>query len=102
MLFLICLSSKQKKSGWNLYRHLIEHYTNDKSAIDAFVSFWDNDGGEHRIAIETKYTDSLGTNKAKDDDSKISFAIESGLFTEAGIIQIKTNCTQIYRNFLLN
>lgn len=79
----------------------IEHYTNDKSAMDAFISFFDKEGGEHIIAIETKYTDSLGTNKAKDDTLKIQFAIESGLFTLEGITHIKTNCTQIYRNFLL-
>jgi hypothetical protein len=78
-----------------------EKYTNDKSAMDAFISFYDKDGGEHIIAIETKYTDSLGTNIAKDDTLKIQFAIESGLFTEEGISHIKTNCTQIYRNFLL-
>jgi hypothetical protein len=92
---------KIKEIGLEFIPTPIEHYTNDKSAMDAFISFWDQDGGEHIIAIETKYTDSLGTNKASNDKDKISFAIESGLFTEDGIIQIKTNCNQIYRNFLL-
>jgi len=92
---------KVKEIGLEFIPTPIEHYTNDKSAMDAFISFWDKDGGEHIISIETKYTDSLGTNKAKDDSGKISFSIESGLFTEEGINQIKTNCTQIYRNFLL-
>jgi len=92
---------KIKEIGLEFIPTPIEQYTNDKSAMDAFISFWDKDGGEHIIAIETKYTDSLGTNKASDDKDKISFAIESGLFTEEGINQIKTNCTQIYRNFLL-
>jgi hypothetical protein len=92
---------KIKEIGLEFIPTPIEQYTNDKSAMDAFISFWDKDGGEYIIAIETKYTDSLGTNKAKNNLAKISFAIESGLFTQEGISQIKTNCTQIYRNFLL-
>jgi hypothetical protein len=69
--------------------------------MDAFISFFDKEGREYIIAIETKYTDSLGTNKAKDDTLKIQFAIVSGLFIPEGITHVKTNCTQIYRNFLL-
>jgi hypothetical protein len=92
---------KIKEIGLEYIPTPIEHYTNDKSAMDAFISFYDKEGGEHIIAIETKYTDSLGANKAKDNTLKTQFAIESGLFTEEGISQIKTNCTQIYRNFLL-
>ena len=92
---------KIKEIGLEYIPTPIEHYTNDKSAMDAFISFYDKEGGEHIIAIETKYTDSLGTNKAKDITLKTQFAIESGLFTEEGIHQIKTNCIQIYRNFLL-
>lgn len=92
---------KIKEIGLEYIPTPIEHYTNDKSAMDAFITFYDKKGSEHIIAIETKYTDSLGTNKAKDNTLKIQFAIESGLFTEEGINQIKTNCTQIYRNFLL-
>jgi hypothetical protein len=92
---------KIKEIGLEYIPTPIEHYTNDKSAMDAFITFYDKEGREHIIAIETKYTDSLGTNKAKDNTLKIQFAIESGLFTEEGISQIETNCTQIYRNFLL-
>ena len=92
---------KVKEIGLEFIPTPIELYTNDKSAMDAFISFFDKEGGEHIIAIETKYTDSLGTYKAKDDTLKIQFAIESGLFTPEGITHIKTNCTQIYRNFLL-
>jgi len=92
---------KIKEIGLEFIPTPIERYTNDKSAMDAFISFYDKQGEEHIFAIETKYTDSLGTNKAKENALKIQFAIESGLFTEEGINQIKTNCTQIYRNFLL-
>jgi hypothetical protein len=92
---------KIKEIGLEYIPTPIQLYTNDKSAMDAFIRFNDKDGGEHLIAIETKYTDSLGTNKAKDDTLKIQFAIESGLFIPEGITHIKTNCTQIYRNFLL-
>lgn len=79
----------------------IERYTNDKSAMDAFIRFVDKDGGEYIIAIETKYTDSLGLNKASKDASKVDFARNSGLFTAEGIREIEQNCTQIWRNFLL-
>lgn len=92
---------KIKEIGLEYIPTPIEHFTNDKSAMDAFITFFDKEGREHIIAIETKYTDSLGTNKAKDDTIKIQFAIESGLFTPEGILNIKNNCTQIYRNFLL-
>lgn len=42
----------------------IEKYTNDKSAMDAYIKFVDNKGGKHIIVIETKYTDVLGVNEA--------------------------------------
>ena len=34
----------------------IDKYTNDKSAMDAYIRFVDNKGGKHIIAIETKST----------------------------------------------
>ncbi|MBX2907859.1 MAG: hypothetical protein KF744_17570 [Taibaiella sp.] len=79
----------------------IENYTNDKSAMDAFIAYVDADGEKCIIAIECKYTDSLGTNKASDNEKKLAVAIKSDLFTEAGIEHICNGCTQIYRNFLL-
>lgn len=78
-----------------------ERYINDKSAMDASIVFTDKQSKKYIIAIETKYTDSLGTNKARDNKRKLEFAIESGLFTVEGINHIKNGCTQIYRNFLL-
>lgn len=78
-----------------------EKYINDKSAMDTAIVFTDKKSKKYIIAIETKYTDSLGTNKARDNKRKLEFAIESGLFTDEGINHIKNGCTQIYRNFLL-
>lgn len=79
----------------------VKKYINDKSAMDAAIVFYDTLNRKHIIAIETKYTDSLGANKAKDNKLKLAFAEESGLFTSEGIDHIKNGCTQIYRNFLL-
>lgn len=79
----------------------IENYTNDKSAMDAFIAYIDADGKKGIIAIECKYTDTLGTNTAQDNEKKLAVAIKSDLFTEAGIRHISNGCTQIYRNFLL-
>ena len=79
----------------------ITDYTNDKSAIDAVILFTDKDGGQNIIAIEVKYTDSLGTNKATEIDEKYYAAKDSGYFTTEGLIEIDKGCTQIFRNFLL-
>ena len=77
------------------------HYTNDKSAMDAAILFSEQAKNKYIIAIETKYTDSLGLNKANDNTLKYKTATESDLFTEDGLSHIKNGCTQIYRNFLL-
>lgn len=79
----------------------IADYTNDKSAMDAVILFSAKNGTKNIIAIEVKYTDSLGTNKASDNLVKYNTAIETKLFTEAGLKQIHSGCTQIFRNFLL-
>lgn len=62
----------------------VSDYTNDKSAMDAAIIFSDEEKNNYIIAIETKYTDSLGLNMGKDNDSKMRTAKESGLFTEEG------------------
>ena len=41
-----------------------EEYIRDKTAMDAFVRYLDKNGNNYLISIETKYTDSLGTNAA--------------------------------------
>lgn len=63
--------------------------TGDKSAMDAIICFKTADGKDGFIAIETKYSENLGTNEASDNEKSLEI-----------IKQIKL--TQIYRNFLLN
>ncbi|NVN96633.1 hypothetical protein HXX01_00015 [Candidatus Nomurabacteria bacterium] len=79
----------------------IKNYTYDKSAMDAAILFSDQLNNKYIIAIETKYTDSLGINEAKENELKILAATESGLFTNEGLEHINKGCSQIYRNFLL-
>jgi hypothetical protein len=79
----------------------VESYTKDKSAMDAAILFSDKENNKYIVAIETKYTDSLGLNKAKDNEMKMDAALESDLFTVDGLRLINKGCTQIYRNFLL-
>ena len=79
----------------------VSKYTNDKSAMDAAILFSDEKNSKYIIAIETKYTDSLGKNKARDNKLKLEAAKDSKLFTNEGLNHISEGCTQIYRNFLL-
>jgi len=79
----------------------ISDYTNDKSAMDAIIIFKDEKGNKYLMAIEVKYTDSLGTNKAKDNKLKYDTARDLKQFTEDGLAIIKDGCPQIYRNYLL-
>jgi hypothetical protein len=82
--------------------------------MDAIIRFEDEQGKGGFIAVETKYSENLGTNVAYDRDengNKIPRAksIEAvkklQCFTpdvEKSIIEGKTPLTQIYRNFLLS
>lgn len=82
----------------------IEDYTNDKSAMDAYIRFVDNKGGKHIIAIETKYTDVLGVNEASHCEEQKQMLIDTGLFSadfEELLVEGKVKLTQIYRNLLL-
>ena len=82
----------------------IENYTNDKSAMDAYIRFVDNNGGKHIIAIETKYTDVLGVNEASRCEEQKHMLVDTGLFTEEFeelLMGGKVKLTQIYRNLLL-
>ena len=82
----------------------IENYTNDKSAMDAYIRFVDNKGGEHIIAIETKYTDVLGVNEASRCEEQKQMLVDTGLFSaefEKLLMGDKVKLTQIYRNLLL-
>ena len=88
--------------------------TGDKSAMDAIIRFEDEQGKGGFIAVETKYSENLGTNVAYDRDEngkKIPRAksIEAvkklqcfNPDVEKSIMGGSTPLTQIYRNFLLS
>ncbi|MDD4439452.1 MAG: hypothetical protein PHS04_15665, partial [Tissierellia bacterium] len=83
-----------------------EIYTHDKSAMDAFIRYQDREGNNYLIAIETKYTDSLGTNTASDKAQKYQLEVmrELNIFTPEFINSInesKIKICQIFRNFIL-
>ena len=81
---------------------------NDKTAMDAYFRYITADNKKGIIAIETKYSDSLGTNEASDPSTAITTATERD-----GVFQLFTNVareairkkeikmSQVYRNFLL-
>lgn len=79
--------------------------TGDRSAMDAIICFEDYGGRCSFIAIETKYSENLGTNVARDNKRAISAIKELGCFKpdiEDKIERNKVRLTQIYRNFLLS
>ena len=88
--------------------------TGDKSAMDAIIRFEDEHGKNGFIAIETKYSENLGTNVAYDRDENgnktprkqsLKAVQELNCFksdVESCIISGGIRLTQIYRNFLLS
>ena len=83
-----------------------ENYTHDKSAMDAFIRYQDRGGNNYLIAIETKYTDSLGTNAAsgKVQQYQLEVMRELNIFTPEFINSINEGeivISQIFRNFIL-
>jgi hypothetical protein len=88
--------------------------TGDKSAMDAIIRFEDEHGKKGFIAIETKYSENLGTNAAYDRDKdgnktprkqSLKAVQELNCFksdVESRIINGEVRLTQIYRNFLLS
>lgn len=81
--------------------------TNDKSAMDAIIRYEDPDGRPGFIAIETKYSENLGTNEASEKGKERSREIIWGLGcfrpdVEDRIVAGSVRLTQIYRNFLLS
>ncbi|MBQ0056243.1 MAG: hypothetical protein KBT20_01190 [Bacteroidales bacterium] len=80
---------------------------NDKTAMDAFFRFVTKDGKTGIIAIETKYTDVLGQNEARNPLHAREATQREGikqLFHEDALEEIKlgkTQLNQVYRNFLL-
>lgn len=88
--------------------------TGDKSAMDAIIRFEDEQGKGGFIAVETKYSENLGTNVAYDRDENgkkipraksIEAVKQLQCFkpdVEKSIMGGNTPLTQIYRNFLLS
>ena len=88
--------------------------TGDKSAMDAIIKFEDEHGNGGFVAVETKYSENLGTNVAYDRDNEgnkiprthsLKAVQELSCFlpdVEKSIIKGDTPLTQIYRNFLLS
>ena len=79
--------------------------TGDKSAMDAIIRFVDDCGKECFIAIETKYSENLGTNEASDKTREIEIIKQLKCFhsdIEDRIAKSEIKLTQIYRNFLLS
>ena len=81
---------------------------NDKTAMDAYFRYVTADNKKGIIAIETKYSDSLGTNEASDPSTAINTATERNgifqLFTDVAKEAIRNKeikMSQVYRNFLL-
>jgi len=78
---------------------------NDKTAMDACFRYVTTAGKKGIIAIETKYTDCLGTNEASNVAPAREAAKRVGdLFKEDALKSItegRTKMTQVYRNFLL-
>lgn len=83
----------------------VENYLNDKTAMDAIIRFVDSENRPCFIAIEIKYTDTLGTNSAREKGTQKKFIEELKFFsleTEEALINNRKEISQIYRNFLLS
>ena len=82
----------------------IKNYLNDKTAMDAIIRYIDNEGMKSFVAIETKYTDVLGTNSASKTMLHKEWIKRIGMFkteSEIELLNDKKPIGQIYRNFLL-
>ena len=91
-----------------------ESLIGDKSAMDAIIRFEDEAGKRGFIAVETKYSENLGTNVAYDRDNEgnkiprkqnLIAVQELSRFiptAEHSIMTGDTPLTQVYRNFLLS
>jgi len=77
-------------------------YIDDLTAFDAAVLFRDRDNHAGLASIETKYTDSLGSNRAHREDRKHALADELDLLTADGARWYREHgFDQIARNLLL-
>lgn len=83
----------------------VENYLNDRTAMDAIIRYINESMRPCFIAIETKYTDVLGTNSARDTDQQKSLIKQLGYFkpdSEKELLNDEKPISQIYRNFLLS
>ncbi len=81
-----------------------ENYLGDKTAMDAIIRYTDRDGRPCFVAIETKYTDVLGLNSARNTAKQKTLIKELGYFktdSEDSLLNGDKEISQIYRNFLL-
>lgn len=78
-------------------------YIGDRTAFDALVRFQGKDGKPGIVAIEMKYTDTLGDNVARDPKQQFQFAADVGLLTPEGreYYQRRKGFDQVARNLLL-
>lgn len=79
--------------------------TGDKSAMDAIIRFENRDGKECFIAVETKYSENLGSNEASRKEKSINAIKSLNCFipeVEKRLYSGDIRLTQIYRNFLLS
>ncbi len=82
----------------------IKNYLNDKTAMDVIIRYIDDEGKKSFIAIETKYTDVLGTNspsKTMLHKEWIKRLAEFKEESEKKLLNDEKPISQIYRNFLL-
>lgn len=77
-----------------------ERYINDKTAFDAFIRYEDESGRFGLVGVETKYSDSLGTNEAKVVEQQRAIARELHLFDDDDLYTA-LKFDQIVRNLLL-
>lgn len=85
----------------------IDNYLSDKTAMDAIIRYQDSSQRPCIIAIETKYTDVLGTNSAQIKALTRQKALlqQLGHFTQEAETQLLADqkpISQIYRNYLLS
>lgn len=77
-------------------------YIDDKTAFDAFILVRDVRGRRGLVAVETKYTDLLGSNSSKKTDRKDDIVRSDGLFAPHLADKLLTKgYSQLVRNFLL-
>ena len=82
----------------------IKNYLNDKTAMDVIIRYIDDEGKKSFIAIETKYTDVLGTNSPSETMLHKEWIKRLAEFKEESEKKLLNNekpISQIYRNFLL-